>query len=149
MIPSFESSGNLPSGEHEARWDEFVDRFGTTPYREELIDYLRQAIHDLRAYGCKTVYVDGSFVTRKQTPRDYDCCWDLDGVRMGELKRNLSPFANFRSGRIAQKVKYKGEFFPSDSPADAKATPYLRYFQKDKRTGKPKGIIVLRTEEVP
>ena len=26
------------------------------------------------------VYVDGSFVTEKETPGDFDACWEMDGI---------------------------------------------------------------------
>ena len=37
-------------------------------------------MRDLRAAGCKRAYIDGSFITTKEHPGDFDACWDLDGV---------------------------------------------------------------------
>ena len=41
---------------------------------------LRAAMVSLKDAGCKTVYVDGSFVTGKERPGDFDACWEEEGV---------------------------------------------------------------------
>ena len=75
MIPAFDpDTGNLPAGEHRARWDEIVERFGYTPWRRKLLDGLEAALASLRAAGCDRVYLDGSFVTAKEEPADFDAC---------------------------------------------------------------------------
>ena len=48
------------------------------------------------------MYIDGSFVTVKLEPRDYDACWDIDGVNVEALD---SVFLDFSKGRRAQKRK--------------------------------------------
>jgi hypothetical protein len=73
-IPPFEDSGNLPEGIHETTWEEVVDRYGTTDRRRELLDGLQQALESLRAAGCRRLYIDGSFVTAKDEPADFDAC---------------------------------------------------------------------------
>ncbi|MDQ3701448.1 MAG: hypothetical protein M3442_11080, partial [Chloroflexota bacterium] len=84
MIPPFEAStGLLPSGVHEATWEEFVARFGWTPHRLALLAGLKAALDALEAAGCPRVYVDGSFVTAKPDPGDFDGCWETDGVDPG------------------------------------------------------------------
>jgi len=74
VIPSFEESGNLPTGIRAASWDEFAARCGTTPHRRDLLDGLERALHALRRAGCRRAYIDGSFVTAKQQPADFDAC---------------------------------------------------------------------------
>jgi hypothetical protein len=39
-----------------------------------------RALNDLRDAGCKRVYLNGSFVTSKDEPGDFDACWDPTGV---------------------------------------------------------------------
>ena len=41
---------------------------------------LKAAMVSLKDAGCKTVYVDGSFVTGKERPGDFDACWEEEGV---------------------------------------------------------------------
>ena len=143
MIPAHDpSTGNLPPGEHLADWIAVVERFGTTPWRRQLLEGLAHALRDLRAAGCKRAYVDGSFVTTMEHPGDFDACWDLDGVDFDVIDEVL---LTFDSGRRAQKAKYRGELFPADATADPLGTLFRDFFQRD-RDGNPKGIIVIDLE---
>ena len=140
MIPS---TGNLPPGEHPAGWRDVVERFGTTPWRRQLLEGLAHALRDLRAAGCKRTYIDGSFVTTKEHPGDFDACWDLDGVDFDVIDETL---LTFDAGRGTQKAKYRGELFPADAAADPLGTLFRDFFQCD-RDGNPKGIIVIDLED--
>lgn len=140
MIPAFDENGNLPPGVHEATWEEFVDRFGRSIHRRQLINGLKAALLSFRAAGCKRVFLDGSFVTEKLYPNDYDACWDEDGVNPVQLD---PVFLNFDNRRAAQKAKYLGEFFPSQSQDIPSRRTFLQFFQTDKETGDQKGIVVL------
>jgi membrane protease subunit (stomatin/prohibitin family) len=80
MVPLFNNDGLLPPGIHFCNWEEFVVRFGTTQHRLNLIAGLRTAMVQLRSAGCSTVYIDGSFVTHKLIPEDFDACWDENEV---------------------------------------------------------------------
>ena len=88
--------------------------------------------------------VDGSFVTEKREPGDYDACWDIEGVDVEILD---AVFLDFSDGRRAQKRKYFGEFFPAQMPEGATGKLFLEFFQTDKETGKPKGIVGLNLEK--
>lgn len=141
MIPDFDKNGNLIPGIHLALWDDFVKRFGTsTERRRKLITGLEDALKALKNAGCKKVFIDGSFVTTKPEPGDYDACWDLTDVNPVLLD---PVFLIFDNGRAAQKVKYFGEFFPGDVPEGVTGKTFLEFFQTDKRTGEPKGIIAI------
>jgi hypothetical protein len=50
-----------------------------------LIEGLAAALEDLSAAGCRRVYINGSFVTGKEAPEDYDLCWSIDGVNPEKL----------------------------------------------------------------
>jgi hypothetical protein len=144
-IPPFEDSGNLPEGIHEATWEEVVDRYGTTDRRRELLDGLQQALESLRAAGCRRLYINGSFVTAKDEPADFDACWEAAGVDPELLDPVLLTFANRRA---AQKERFGGELFPADWEADPHGTRFLDYFQQDSVTGERKGIVALDLEEL-
>jgi len=147
MIPGFEKDGNLPAGEHECLWAEFVARFGQTAYRRQLLAGLKAALDSLKAAGCTRAYVDGSFVTAKDAPGDFDGCWDVTGVDPTRLDPILLTFGH---GRLAQKIKYKGEMFPAQIVADSvSGRTFLEFFQIAKDTGKPKGIIALDLRRLP
>ena len=140
MIPDFEPDGNLPPGIHWATWDEISHRFGATPWRRRLLTGLRSAVENLRLAGCRTVYLDGSFVSAKSEPGDFDACWEEHGVNVVMLDPVLKTFSG---GRAAQKAKFGGEFFPASAVADTDGDAFLEFFQTDKHTGARKGIVAL------
>ena len=80
MLPPFNKDGMLPPGVHKASWRRFAERFGTTARRRSLLAGLKAALNALRAAGCRKVFIDGSFVTTKESPGDCDGCWDIEGV---------------------------------------------------------------------
>jgi hypothetical protein len=143
MLPDFDTDGNLPPGIHSATWDEFGARFGGSARRKQLLVGLERAMAVLRAAGCKRVYVDGSFVTSKAMPGDYDLAWEPTNVDIA-LLLSLDPvFGIFDPGRATQKAKYYGEFFPSSANEALTGRTFLEFFQINKDTGAPKGIVVL------
>ncbi len=101
---------------------------------------LKASIEALQRAGCKTVYIDGSFVTGKPEPGDYDACWDPVGVNAKKLDPVLLDFSDSRKN---QKDKFEGELFPSSAFANGRRT-FVEYFQKDRHTGKQKGIVRVR-----
>ena len=146
MIPPFDGQGRLSPGIHWATWEEATERYGTSPYRRVLLSGLKRALDALKAAHCRTVYLDGSFVTAKDIPGDFDACWSTDGVDPELLDPVLLDFNNFRA---AQKAKYHGELFPADFQADTGGRTFIEFFQADKDTGEPKGIIALDLGRLP
>jgi hypothetical protein len=144
MIPELVDIGSLwrtlPPGLHEASLDEVELVFVTDDYRRGLFDGLKSACSDLRSAGCTVLYLDGSYVTEKPNPGDFDACWDPTGVN----PTLLDPvFLDFTDQRKGQKQKYGGEFFPASWLADGTCT-FVDYFQVDKETGSRKGLLVVR-----
>jgi Family of unknown function (DUF6932) len=145
MLPDLKDDGQLPPGIHEACWREFCDRYGTTAHRRRLIEGLKLLVDHLKSVGCEAVYVDGSFVTGKERPNDYDACWDLTGVKIEAVDKTLLDFSD--EGKQEMQAKYRGDIRPdSCSPIESDAT-YLEFFQTD-RDGNPKGIVKLRLSEL-
>ncbi len=140
MIPDLDAAGNLPPGVHSCTWQEFEQRFATTRHRRELLNGLRRALIELKAAGCATAYIDGSFVTEKKVPADYDGCWDPRGVVLSKLDPVLQDLDN---GRARQKAKYRGELFPSTWGESGSGGTFLDFFQVDRATGEAKGILAL------
>jgi hypothetical protein len=147
VIPPFESAtGNLPPGVHEATWEEAVARYGYTPQRLGLLAGRKAALDALRLAGCRRAYIDGSFVSNRAVPADFDGCWELEGVDLARLDPVLKTFANQRE---AQKQMFSGELFPADWEADAAGTTFLRFFQRDRNTGRAKGILTIDLGTLP
>ena len=91
-------------------------------------------------------YVDGSFISAKELPGDFDGCWEVDGVDLTLLDPVLMTFAQRRA---AQKQKYGGELFPADWAADAHGTSFLLFFQRDRASNRAKGIIAIDLGDLP
>ncbi len=92
------------------------------------------------------MYINGSFVTAKYDPGDFDACWEARNVDPPLLDLALIEFGNRRR---AQKSKFGGELFPAGLPADTGGISFLDYFQLDKNTGAPKGIVAIDLEDLP
>ncbi len=146
MIPEFDPAGNLSAGIHEATWNELATRCGATAHRRRLLDGLKLALKSLRDAGCGRAYINGSFVTAKDEPGDFDACWEASGVDSQLLDPVLLDFSDRRR---AQKAKFGGELSPADVPADPVGTRFLDYFQHDKTTGARKGIVALDLKDLP
>ena len=101
---------------------------------------LRAALENLKRAGCRIIYINGSFVTTKDLPNDYDACWEETDVDPEALDPVL---LTFDPGRAMQKAKYMGELFPASIIADTGGLSFLEFFQTDKDTGRPKGIIAI------
>ena len=140
MIPAFDSSGNLPPGVYWSVWEEVSSRYGTNPWRRLLLSGLREALSNLKLAGCRKVYLDGSFVSSKDKPNDFDACWDENGVDPTVLDPIL---LTFDSGRATQKARYMGELFPASVSASTDGLSFYEFFQTNKLTGNKKGIVAL------
>jgi hypothetical protein len=87
-----------------------------------------------------TVYIDGSFVSSKDFPGDFDGCWDVTGVDVTKLDPVLLDFEN---SRAAQKARFLGELFPAQLSEGLSGRTFLEFFQIDRNTGTQKGIVVI------
>lgn len=119
MLPTFDKRGNLPPGIHRGTWAELFLRFGFYEHRRFLLSGLERALRALKAAGCCRVFIDGSFVTEKELPTDFDGCWDDAGMNPAVLDPVLLDFEN---NCEKQKEKYFGEFWPPTSSASFRKT---------------------------
>lgn len=137
MALNFDSeTGYLPPGTHVMTWKDFSYQFGFNGHRARLLKGLLTALQNLAGAGCRSVILNGSFVSNKELPEDYDGAWYTMGVDVQRLDPVLLDFSHSRS---AMKSKYLGELFPSG----AMATPGVIYedFFKTDRNNIPKGIV--------
>ena len=144
MIPA-SVAGLLPVGVHPADWPEIEARFGTNARRRWLLDGLHDALRELARVGCHDAYLDGSFVTDKPLPGDYDLCWD-------HITADLSVidpiFLDLAPPRAAQQAKYRGDLMPNVIEGGSRRL-FVDFFQVDKVSGNPKGIVSLDPRRVP
>ncbi|HEV3321922.1 MAG TPA: hypothetical protein VG147_06985 [Solirubrobacteraceae bacterium] len=121
-------------------------RYATSTHRRDLLDGLLDALRSLKTAGCSTAYLDGSFVTAKADPADFDACREAAGVAPIRLDSELQEFSN---DRAAQKARYGGEIFPAQWLAHQDGTTFLDYFQYDNVTERPKSIIAINLAGLP
>ncbi len=143
MIPSFIIVPKalhpiLPPGVYDATINEFQKRFVTNEKRRELFEGMKKALKNIFESGCPQVFIDGSYVTAKPKPNDYEICWDMRSVNPALLDKT---FIDFSNGTRDQKLKYLGEFFPVQAIEKGSGKPFLEFFQTDKESGNRKGII--------
>ena len=150
MIKAFEDTPGedgrfqLPPGIHVATWLEMLARFGSrTPARNPRRPAARAA--GAQAAGCRRAYVDGSLITSKEVPRDFDGCWDHADVDFDALDPVL---LDFEGHREAQKAKFDGEMFLAAAKADRLGNRFLEFFQLD-RDGRARGIIQIDLRGIP
>ena len=136
----------LPPGVYAADMTAIKKHFAYNEWRRQLYGGLLKACVNLAAAGCQSLYLDGSFVTEKPKPGDFDACWEPDGVDSCLLD---PVFLDFTNSRANQKLKFGGEFFPATTTADAKGRTYLEFFQVEKFTNQPKGIVQIDLSNDP
>jgi hypothetical protein len=146
MIPNYSHHTSLlwpilPPGIWDASLSEIEERFVFNERRELLFAGMKPALDNLFLAGSPQIFLDGSYVTEKPLPNDFEICWDTNFVNPDILD---PVFLIFDSGRKAQKDKFYGEFFPAMMVEGLTGKPFLDFFQVDKNTGRKKGIIRLK-----
>jgi hypothetical protein len=144
-IPEFDNSGNLPPGIHRATWPEFERRFGWNGHRKELMKGMKAALISFKSAGCQWVYLDGSFVSNKDLSEDWDGCWDPRGVDPTAVDPIL---LDVSKSRERQKLKFMGEMLPAYNLANSSGRIILDFFQTDRQTGQPKGIVAINLKDI-
>lgn len=147
MIPTYDNKGNLPQGVHPATWQEIEERYGYNVERRKQLTGLKAALDNLKAAGCKRAYLDGSFITDKPDPGDYDLCWEPKGVDDSLIDPLFILTRYVLPPRKEQLAKYFGEILITLNHPPVFDT--LNYFQLDDRTGDVKGIISIDLDQLP
>jgi hypothetical protein len=147
MVPSFDPvSGYLPRGVHPWTWADFSNGFTWTQRRRFLIGGLYRALRNLKGAGCRSAIVDGSYVTAKDSPGDYDAAFDPNGVD-GRLVDPV--LLRHSDGRKSMRAKYFGDMVPWGAVAcEATGMIYQDFFQQD-RDGRAKGVVLLDVRALP
>lgn len=140
MIPALTEEGVLPSGLHEATLGEVRRRFGVANRRRvELMRGLSAVAARARRAGALWIYLDGSFVTNKKDPLDWDAVLVVpkgfdpttrDGVALAD--------------RDAIRTMHEGDllvFFEDDAQAIGH---YVHQVFSHDRELRKKGIVVIR-----
>lgn len=125
-------------------WADVYRCFSFNGHRSRLLAGLLAALQNLSRAGCCSVLLNGSFVSDKELPEDYDGVWYTMGVDVRLVDPVLLDLSRSRS---AMKSKYLGELFPSGVMA-APRVLYEDFFKTD-RNNIPKGIVQIDLATLP
>lgn len=140
MIPALTGDGMLPPGSHEATVEEVRRRFGTgNRTRTRLMRGLQAVLRMAGMAGASLLYLDGSFVTDKKEPGDWDAVLLLPvGARI------WSKEALALADRPEIRKRHGGDLFTMMEEDTEVLAHYLEgVFVRD-RHGRAKGMLVLR-----
>ena len=108
-IPNLDEHGLLPAGTHDCSAQEITGRFGWNRHRRDLIhlfsDFL---VREVRSRFSEPVYVNGSFVTDKENPKDVDVVLD---VRRATDSRQLRAVKFMGAERDRLRREYSVDFW--------------------------------------
>jgi hypothetical protein len=129
--------------------EDIEKRFTWNAKRLSLFRSLKRALANLAVAGVRRVWIDGSFVTTKQEPKDIDGCWEYDPAVVDA--RKIDPvLAGSRYGQRAMKRKYGIDFFIAGIrlvDRVAHELPVEEFFQRIDG-GDRKGILVVEIGEL-
>jgi hypothetical protein len=149
MIPDFyiyDNIGYLPEGLHNAKWLEFKEKFDFSFKRKKILSGILSFGRLIKQAGGKKIYIDGSFVTNKKIPKDWDGCYCMCELNLS-IASTLIQNTNINRTKI--KKEYFGDVFAEDCIEASSGLPFIDFFQRIRGTDKKKGIIVLDLETMP
>lgn len=135
MIPRFKKEGYLPQGIYKATLDEIRQRFGiSSERRKELFECIISVAELLRKHknNIERFLLDGSFVTTKESPEDFDCilvikeAFDFKSPEASKLKFSKELFNGHIVFIMEKDIKELNQF--------------IGFFGHD-RDGIPKGLV--------
>lgn len=125
-------------GIYEFTMEKVEAKFAKTPERRRLFEGFRQLATDLKEAGCRRIFLDGSFITGKEEPGDFDACWEP--FKIVRQPKDALLLETSYEGVKARKERYLGDVFPRHTP---KYGDRVETWQLDERTSKRKGIIFI------
>jgi hypothetical protein len=141
MSLSFNTNGHLHKTV-ELTFTDFEQEFGTNEWRKNRIKNALIFFEIFGACGCQTVYIGGSFVSKKIYPDDIDLSFDLQDVNSDKLAEVFPDFFDFNKiGKIRRELKCHILTFDNNN------IQFLTMLKKDKN-GYPKRLVKLNLKEI-
>ena len=133
----------LRPGIHEFSLSEIKEKYAFNPHRLTLFKDLEKVVKILKSAGILDIYLDGSFLSDKESPNDIDGCW-MPTSTMNTKK--IDPvLLDFTNSRKKMKDKYGVDFFLANVIEGSSGEPFLEFFQTD-RDGNRQGIIKIKLD---
>lgn len=145
-LPEFREDSWLPEGHYDASWEEVVDRFGDSPgsAREQVTRGLLAWKNEVKAKGVSGwLLLDGSFVSAKEVPSDFDALLVIDDEARVILENDVEA----RSLLDYSECKNRGFdllYYFAATVRDYPDLAGLDLWDRDKETGKLKGVLEVR-----
>jgi hypothetical protein len=146
-LPAFRADGWLPEGHHQTTWAEVAERFGGTPRsrRNRLLRLLFEWRDSLRKKSMGGLLIlDGSFISRKAEPGDFDCLFVYDAATAKVIEEDEQALDLLSYERC--KARGYGDIFAL-SEAAVREYPkfcHLDMFDADKVTKAFKGVVEIK-----
>jgi hypothetical protein len=124
-------------------YEELIHHFGINPHRLKQLENAMQFFRIFSSCGCQTVFIDGSFVSRKPYPEDIDLCFDTTGIDADKLEEEFPAFFDPNAiGKIHRELHCHIFTFSENS---------MRYFDmlSEDREGNLKGFVKLDLKDLP
>lgn len=140
----FNTYGYLPEGIHTITWEDFENEFGFSPRRQMLMKGLYEVIQILKQCGCEAIFIDGSMVTDKLEPDDWDACFKGDEEafhRLYAIDENLVLDDYAKETVRKQNIKVNSILL---MPRPKETYVILIFFQRVKGCKRKKGIIKIK-----
>lgn len=138
MIPNFNEYGLLPKGIHKATLEEIEQKFGSSSAkRKELFIGFLKLVQLLCKHkrSIKSFLLNGSFVSDKESPRDYDC------ILVVKKDFNFDSPEAEKIIKDAKKLFYAHNFtFMEEEDLD-RYHRLIKWFGHEKYTKRPKGLV--------
>jgi hypothetical protein len=116
---------------------------GTNPTRMRQINNALSFFRVFRSLGCKAVYIDGSFVSKKKYPEDIDLCFDLTGMDMTQFLAEFPKLFDLNEiGKIHRDMQCHIFTFEQSN------TTFFDMLSQD-RDGNLKGFVKINLKDLP
>lgn len=122
-------------GIHDRTFEEVERMFNTNDRRKKIFEGFTNWARELKEAGCETIYVDGSFITKKPNPGDFDACWEAFATK--NLPSNSMLLDASDEANEWRKIKFGGDIFPRHGNYGDR----VEKWQYNCRTDEHKGII--------
>lgn len=143
VLPDFREDGWLPEGHYDASWKEVIDRFGGFPgsARERVTSSLLAWRNEIKAKGISGwLLLDGSFVSAKETPGDFDALLVLDEEARTILENDVEAKALLDYSECKSRG-FDLLYYFAATVRDYPDLAGLDLWDRDKETGKLKGVL--------
>lgn len=143
VLPDFREDGWLPEGHYDTSWEEVVDRFSGSPgsTRERVARSLLNWRNEVKAKGVSGwLLLDGSFVSAKENPSDFDALLVIDEEAREILEKDIEA-RSLLDYIECKSLGFDLLYYFAATVRDYPDLAGLDLWDRDTETGKLKGVL--------